>query len=762
MFGLYREIDLMNKLIPTKHSKITGVDCICTPELPNGQNGALLLGLIITMVILSALGAGIVYIFSSSTLNPISGNYAQRAYYNAEAGFRYVTALYRSGNTTEFNTYIDTPKTLSIPDGGTAKVTVTGLTTPYIPAKANYVSGSGSTLTLSPTSGTFPSPLGFFMKDGSSTVHRYTGLTTSGGNIVLTGISPSVTAGGSFTTKQQVMITSTGTSGGIWNVSRKVTYIWPLSTAGGNEVSADPFTAGVNPGSVNSNWNNPSAGSFVVATTSGNAALQLTNQYNLVCWPRTTFFSLISLKWGSNFANFGQSWSGNNKTLSYDAQVKMKIRPQTTSGGVTYEYYMAGMVYRLNLPVAGSLSNASMLGAAFLRGHNGTSGLNDIDYIVDGVVPGAVQDIPLIVLWKTSSGMCNMQWIAYKILSPTFDTGNHTLTTAGSPHYVIGATSRARADITVLSNDNGVTGIITGVSDTYSTFQDGENLLQLARQSSLSVQVDTPISATQIDYDHGENANHINVGMAAGDFIVGVSSGATATIQSVTTSGSWINGNARGTIYFVGTSVGTFSNNEWLQIYRPGTTPVATYRAGLSDVLTSSNMQDIKEWSTLVLRIEEKQATSGTFNGSYINNIQVYLGDTSAHGTPTGSPLDILRLGNSRWSNPVAAGDVQWPPDAGWSLVPLDATKDHYTLIQGWVMNTDASVASSFLLTGTAEEPNSIIQTNTFTTHGLTTFTQQELGLQVAGSGMATYGTYFDDFAVKLKGSGGYISPTQY
>lgn len=760
----------MHNLINSRYSCRKQADCPFRHAVHNSQRGALLIGLIITMVILSVIGGGIVYIFSSSTLNPVSGNMAQRAYYNAEAGFRYVTALFRSGNTAEFNTYVDNPKTLSIPDGGTATVTVTGLVTPYVPGKANYVSGSGSSLTLDPTSGTFPSPLGFFMKDGSSTVYRYTGLTTSGGNIVLTGISPSVASGGSFTTKQQVMITSTGTSGGIWNVSRKVTYIWPLSTAGGSEVSADPFTVGVNPGSVNSNWNNPTAGSFVVATTSGNAALQLTNQYDLVCgswWnSTTTFFSLISLKWGSSFANFGQSWSGNNKTLSYDAQVKMNIRPQTTSGGVTYEYYMAGMVYRLNLPVAGSLSNASMLGTAFLRGYNGKdwSG-NEIDYIDDGVVPGAVQNIPVIVLWKASGGMCNMQWIAYKVLSPTFDSGNHTLTTAGSPHYVIGETSRAQANITVSSNDSGVTGIITSVSDTYLTFQDGENLLQLARQSSLFAQVDTPISSTSIDFDNGRNLFSPYGGIAAGDFIVGSSSGATATIQSaqITGAGTWRNGNAKGTIYFVGTSVGTFSNNEWLQIYRPGDTPVAIYRTGLSDVLTSNNMQDIKEWSTLMLRIEEKQATTGAFSGSYVNNIQVYMGDTSAHGTPTGSPLDILRLGNSRWSNPVAAGDVQWPPDAGWSSAP-DATKDHFTLIQGWVMNTDASVASSFLLTGTAEEPNSIIQTNTFTTYDPTTsaFTQQELGLQVAGHGMATYGTYFDDFAVKLKGSGGYLSPTQY
>ncbi len=749
----------MFTLINTKFSGRTLVGCGYHQVLRNGQRGALLIGLIITMVILSALGGGIVYIFSSSTLNPISGNYAQRAYYNAEAGFRYVTSLYRSGNTTEFNTYIAAPKTLSLPEGGTAAVQVT---TPIPSATANTsAAGGGSTLTLSSTSG-FPSPKGFFTIGTANTVYRYTGVSGT----TLTGIYPntgSVASGVTIKTKEQVTITSKGTFGsGLWTVSRTVIYAWPLSSSAEDETSADSPAAGVNPGSPGSNWNVPSAGAFTVDTSTGQPALKLTDQSNYpVCFSSSpiTYFSLMSLKWGSDFANFSKSWSGNSKTLSYDAQVKMKLH-QLVGDGTDYQYYMAGMVFRLG-PTA-DLEDVSTLGVSFLRGLNGfdTSWWGqktDRDYIEDGVVPGAVQDLPLIVLWQKNG--CGMQWIAYKVLSPTFDTGNGTLTNAGSPHYVIGATSGARARITVNTSDNGVTGYITGVSDAFSIFQDGENLLQLTRQSSLSARVDTPISSTSIDYDNGRNADHINIGIAAGDFIEGVNSGATATVQSVTSTGSWINGNARGTIYFIGTSVGTFLNNESLRIYRPGTIPVATYRVGLSDVLTSSNMQYIKDWSTLVLRIAEKQATEGTFTGSYVNNIQVYLGDVSAHPTPTGSPLDILRLANPRWSNPVAAGDVQWPPDAGWSLVPLDAAKDHFTLVQGWVVNT--ALASSFVRIDTGEEPTSIIQTNTFTTHGLTTFTQQELGLQVAGSGMATYGTYFEDFAIKLKGSGGYISPLQ-
>lgn len=741
----------MYTLINTKLSGRTLVDCTCRRALRNGQKGALLIGLIITMVILSALGGGIVYIFSSSTLNPISGNYAQRAYYNAEAGFRYVTSLYRSGNTTEFNTYVAAPKTLSLPDGGTAAVQVT---TPIPSATANTsAAGGGSTLALSSTSG-FPSPKGFFTIGTANTVYRYTGVSGT----TLTGIYPntgSVASGVVVKTKEQVTITSRGTFGsGLWNVSRTVIYAWPLSSSAGDEISADSPAVGVNPGSPGSNWNAPSAGAFTVAAIDGQPALKLTDQLSYSCGSSPdTYFGLMSLKWGPDFANFSKSWSGNSKTLSYDAQVKMNLH-QLVGDGTTYNHYMAGMVFRLKLGTTGNVVvNASTLGVSFLRGLNGTDWWGyDRDYIEDGVVP--INDFPLIVLWQKNG--CGLQWIAYKVLSPAFDTGNGTLTNAGSPHYVIGASSGARARITVNTSNNGVTGFITGVSNSYSTFQDGEQLAQLARQYSLSAQVDTPISSTSIDYDHG-NDDDGNTGILEDDIIVGRNSNASARITHITRQGAWTNGTARGTMTISETS-GTFVNNEWLDVYRLGTTPIATYRTGLSDVLTSANMQYIKEWSTLVLRIAEKQATEGTFTGSYVNNIQVYLGDVRAHGTPTGSPLDILRLTNPRWSNPAATGDVQWPPDAGWSLA-LDPTKDHFTLVQGWVVNS--AVSSSFLLTGTTEELNSIIQTNTFTTNGFINFTQQELGLQVAGSGMATYGTYFEDFAVKLKGSGGYISPMQ-
>jgi Tfp pilus assembly protein PilX len=123
----------------------------------NRQRGALLMVLIVAMVIISSLGLGIIYIFSSSNLNPISGNYAQRAYLNAESGFRYLTALYRvDGNQSLFNV---TYQNLSLPSGGTVTVSAT---TPNDEATAT-ATVTGSTLNLTILSGTsFPAAPGIF------------------------------------------------------------------------------------------------------------------------------------------------------------------------------------------------------------------------------------------------------------------------------------------------------------------------------------------------------------------------------------------------------------------------------------------------------------------------------------------------------------------------------------------------------------------------------------------------------------------------
>ena len=59
------------------------------------QKGSVLIVLIITMIVMTTLGAGMVYLTTTSTFQELFANYNARAYYAAESGGRYVNALIR-------------------------------------------------------------------------------------------------------------------------------------------------------------------------------------------------------------------------------------------------------------------------------------------------------------------------------------------------------------------------------------------------------------------------------------------------------------------------------------------------------------------------------------------------------------------------------------------------------------------------------------------------------------------------------------------
>lgn len=58
------------------------------------QRGNVLVGLVVTMLLFAALGAGMVTMTSTSSTNQVLGNTTVRAYYIAEAGFRYAASRY--------------------------------------------------------------------------------------------------------------------------------------------------------------------------------------------------------------------------------------------------------------------------------------------------------------------------------------------------------------------------------------------------------------------------------------------------------------------------------------------------------------------------------------------------------------------------------------------------------------------------------------------------------------------------------------------
>jgi Tfp pilus assembly protein PilX len=63
--------------------------------LRSRQKGSILIGIIITMVVMASLGAGMVYLTTTSTFQELFANNHSRAYYSAESGGRYAMAVIR-------------------------------------------------------------------------------------------------------------------------------------------------------------------------------------------------------------------------------------------------------------------------------------------------------------------------------------------------------------------------------------------------------------------------------------------------------------------------------------------------------------------------------------------------------------------------------------------------------------------------------------------------------------------------------------------
>lgn len=63
--------------------------------LRSRQKGSILVGIVITMVVMATLGAGMVFLTTTSTFNELFANNHARAYYLAESGARYASSLLR-------------------------------------------------------------------------------------------------------------------------------------------------------------------------------------------------------------------------------------------------------------------------------------------------------------------------------------------------------------------------------------------------------------------------------------------------------------------------------------------------------------------------------------------------------------------------------------------------------------------------------------------------------------------------------------------
>jgi hypothetical protein len=123
------------------------------------------------------------------------------------------------------------------------------------------------------------------------------------------------------------------------------------------------------------------------------------------------------------------------------------------------------------------------------------------------------------------------------------------------------------------------------------------------------------------------------------------------------------------------------------------------------------------------------------------NYIWAFYGDTDSHGT-NDVAIDNIRGENQR------SGNLHWLPAQidDWS-----SSYDHFTLVQ-WNSYINTSHDSSLRRMGTGKEENAIIRTNSYITPSETYDYEPELGLNALGNDADE--TYFDDFAYYIQTGG--------
>ncbi len=677
----------------------------------NNQRGVLLIGIIVTIVIISAISGGLVYIFSSSTLNPISGNFAQRAYYNAEAGIRYVKALYRQdGDVSIFNTYADY-QTLTLPDGGSVDVKAT--TPTAIATTTVSEDGTGTELKLNSQTG-FPAEYGFFKIGTNNTTYRYKQLS---GNI-LTGIYPSITgtitAGTTVQTLPQTTITAKGTYGsGLWNVTRMITNEWPLSgafnqknTSPPGETTLDVDNWGLSPWTelpaaiitfiINifganasqsdvlqwmanngydlypgpciggwRSWSIESWGTFVPATVDGNQAIR-----TKVTADR---FFLRYLPGGDN--NFYYNgWINGGHKLSYDAQAKIKV------AGYLAHNFLVGLSVRTDSRSSSNFFDpvkTDQFGISYAKGHNNKFYLpND--------------DEPFMVFWRSVGDQFKL--IAYKKL--TTDEG----IIDGETWFYDMETDPSTDGWSTWSNSSSSTSWSTAA---YHSSSHSERLYahyNLGGDPSTWVTpafarmmrtVDFPagVTAATISFWHKKGSGFsslpdasLNVCTPSGglqcriDWPQGTDGWQVLPVKSFTPGDSWQQETVRITNSQL--LIGDLASNTKIRFNTQ--TAFGTADVYIDDVKITA--QKLVDWATIGVRIREKSSPRS-------NEFEIFYGSPTQSGTgATSTPIDINRAAYARFSDGTTT--ASWLPQS--PINTMTSAQDKFTLV-----SSDPATASA-------------------------------------------------------------------
>jgi hypothetical protein len=429
------------------------------------SQGGVLIGTVVAMVVMGALGAGMVSMLGTTIFNEVRANHGERAYYLSESGFRYAMSVYRHNDKQDFLDLDET--TFDVDSGGNFKLLIEesnnseGYDENFYITEASYwdpstesiivkdlttnatiPKGSQSRLTLGPSGLNLPERGGLVDIDGeidgqSIRYYEFDGTTIRGlsDDVILEKIvdpsNPADYNTGKLTPIAKVESTGSFPGSGWLSATRSVTYWWPMSGGGGAgdgeaiqpfdgegyEYQVSPMTTSAwhtsnKKSSISSaTYVNPQGGTYV------RTDLRVIGYDSLKDGGQNIRYHYIPFKHNAAGLNFFQAWESNINLLSYDAQVKLTTGPNLDNASM-------GIMFRAKEEGNGNNKWYSGYGISIIRFD--ISG----DYIPSSIKPTGQEGNILLLLWK-QTGKTTWKWIAYKRLYSLSSTYNCWQTGSG-------------------------------------------------------------------------------------------------------------------------------------------------------------------------------------------------------------------------------------------------------------------------------------------------------------------------------------------
>jgi hypothetical protein len=440
--------------------------------------------------------------------------------------------------------------------------------------------------------------------------------------------------------------------------------------------------------------------------------------------------------------DFGRAGRGTGGYLSYDAQVKVGLEPNSP-----LPYFSAGLAFRLRRLA----EEVYMYGLGFTHaGQNVGFPGND--------VPSEIMNHRAIVLWQQTGGGANRRWMAYKKMMDNVDviTETHSGVTLykGALPINDSTTLRFTFDCPVGTNcselrvdfNNGTPpkviplpvveepitcnlGKLAEGEIQFQFYYTASGIEHTAGSSTIKdvvLEADWPLQNSTLAVRLQEAAaltfnNGGTQEIAKGDWVIGASSGARGRVAFapiLNGTGTWSGGNALG-VLLLNRVTGIFSTGEPINVIGKG--EIAVVDSFDSETIDIEKNTDYK-----------------------VNFIQAYFG--RAGGTYDG---DVNRFNADMRPNPRLASAAQlltWPPDDGESW---RADRDYFRLIE-WDAINDANVTNLAFVPWQVDgggHNQAIIRSHQPKLQ--TDLSQTELlGLYAFGDGATN--VYFDDFGLQI------------